>query len=142
MHLICTLFCVLDTPFYFIKVSVCNRAMLSRFGYLQLSATPWTVACQAPLSMGFSRRNTGVRCHPLLQGIFPTQGSNPHHLHWQAGSLPLAPPGKPNRGEDIPLLARHHSEFEKLWPDGAVLLVWHNWALRAASEMSLYSRIK
>ena len=34
----------------------------------------------------------------LLQGIFPTQGSNLslfHLLHWQAGSLPLAPPGKP-----------------------------------------------
>ena len=38
-----------------------------------------------------------VGCHPLLQGIFLTQGSNPHLfclLHWQAGSLPLAPPGK------------------------------------------------
>ena len=37
-------------------------------------------------------------CHALFQGIFPTQGSNPHVLHllhWQAGSLPLAPPGKP-----------------------------------------------
>ena len=34
----------------------------------------------------------------LLQGIFPTQGLNPCvlcFLHWQAGSLPLAPPGKP-----------------------------------------------
>ena len=37
-------------------------------------------------------------CHALLQGIFPTQESNTrllHLLHWQAGSLPLAPPGKP-----------------------------------------------
>ena len=34
-------------------------------------------------------------CHALLQGIFPTQGLNPHLLHWQAGSLPLALPGKP-----------------------------------------------
>ena len=35
---------------------------------------------------------------PSLQGIFPTQGSNPHPLqplHWQAGSLPLVLPGKP-----------------------------------------------
>ena len=35
----------------------------------------------------------------LLQGIFPNQGSNMHLLyllHWQANSLPLAPPGKPN----------------------------------------------
>ena len=39
----------------------------------------------------------GVDCHALLQGIFPTQGLNPHLLsllHWQMGSLPLAPPGK------------------------------------------------
>ena len=27
--------------------------------------------------------------HSLMQGIFLTQGSNPHLLHWQAGSLPL-----------------------------------------------------
>ena len=36
--------------------------------------------------------------HAFLQGIFPTQGLNPgrlHLLHWQVGSLPLAPPGKP-----------------------------------------------
>ena len=35
----------------------------------------------------------------LLQGIFPTQGSNPsllHLLHWQAHSLPVARPGKPS----------------------------------------------
>ena len=36
----------------------------------------WTVACQFPLSMGFSGKSTGVGCHALLQGIFPTQGSN------------------------------------------------------------------
>ena len=28
-------------------------------------------------------------CHCLLQGIFPTQGSNPYLLHWRADSLPL-----------------------------------------------------
>ena len=38
-------------------------------------------------------------CHALLQGIFPTQELNlhlSHLLHWQASSLPLVPPGKPN----------------------------------------------
>ena len=38
-------------------------------------------------------------CHALLQGIFPTQGLKLHLLcllHWQAGSLLLARPGKPD----------------------------------------------
>ena len=65
---------------------------------VQLLATPRAVACQAPLSMGFPRKDTGVGCHALLQGIFPTQGSYPHLLHllhWQVDSLPPAPPGQP-----------------------------------------------
>ena len=48
--------------------------------------------------MGFSGKDNGVGCRALLQGIFPTQGLNQRLLHLlpsQAGSLPLAPPGKP-----------------------------------------------
>ena len=43
----------------------------------------------------FPGKNTEVGCHFLLQGIFLSQGLNLHLLNWQAGSLPLAPPGKP-----------------------------------------------
>ena len=46
----------------------------------------------------FPGKNTGMGCHFLLQGIFPIQGSNPSLLcllHWQVGSLPTVPPGKP-----------------------------------------------
>ena len=53
---------------------------------------------QALLSWDSPGTNTGVGCHALTQGIFPTQGSNLHLLcllHWQAGSLPLTLPGKP-----------------------------------------------
>ena len=39
------------------------------------SATAWTVACQAPLSMGILQARVG--CHALLQRIFPTQGWTP-----------------------------------------------------------------
>ena len=45
-----------------------------------------------------SGKSIGVGFHALLQGIFPTQGSNLSLLcllHWQVGSLPQAPPGKP-----------------------------------------------
>ena len=40
-------------------------------------------------------KNTRAGCHFLQQGIFPTQGSNPHVLHWQAHSLPLRHQGSP-----------------------------------------------
>ena len=62
------------------------------------SVTPWTVARQAPLSMEFPSKNTGVGCHFLLQGILLTQELNPclvSLLQWQTGSLPPATPGKP-----------------------------------------------
>ena len=39
----------------------------------------------------FPGKNTRVGFHFLLQGILPTQGPNPHLLHWQADSLPLSP---------------------------------------------------
>ena len=46
-----------------------------------LFATPWTVDCQAPLSMEFSRQEVGS-CS-LLLGIFPTQGLNPGLPHYR-----------------------------------------------------------
>ena len=70
----------------------------NRFSRVQFFASLWTVACQAPLSMGFSRQEYWSGCHALLQRIFLTQGLNLdllHLLHWQVGSLPLVPPGKP-----------------------------------------------
>ena len=57
--------------------------------HIQLLATLWTVAHQAALFMEFPGKNTGVGCHFLLQGIFPTQGLNLHLLHWQLDSLSL-----------------------------------------------------
>ena len=79
--------------------SLLDPHMLSCFSRVQLFVTLWTVVCQAPLCMGFSRQEYEVGCQALLQGIFPTQWLNPcllHLLQWQAGSLPLAPPGKPS----------------------------------------------
>ena len=50
--------------------------------------------------MEFSRKNTGVSCHFLLQVIFSTQGLNScllHLLHWQVASLPLRHQGNPTK---------------------------------------------
>ena len=38
----------------------------------------------------FPGKNIGTGCFFLLQGIFPTQGSNLCLLHWQVDSLPLS----------------------------------------------------
>ena len=56
-------------PFALMVICVC---VLSRFNHVQFFATPWTVACQAPLSMGFSRQEywSGLPC--------PSPGDLPH----------------------------------------------------------------
>ena len=42
------------------------KVKVNSVGRLQLLATPWTTAYQAPPSMGFSSKGTGVGCHCLL----------------------------------------------------------------------------
>ena len=58
--------------FWYLETSEC---------VLSLFATSWTVTHQALLSMDSPGENIGVGCHALLQGIFPTQGSNPGLPH-------------------------------------------------------------
>ena len=54
--------------------------VLSRFSHVQLFATPWTVAHQAPLSVGFSRPEywSGLPCPP--PGGLPDPGIKPAAL--------------------------------------------------------------
>ena len=58
--------------------------------------TPWTVACQAPLSMGFSK-NTGVGCHFLLQGTLPGPVIKSLSPALAGGFFTTEPPGKPKK---------------------------------------------
>ena len=72
------------------------KGVLSRFSRVRLCAAPWTLVCQAPLSMGFSRRehwsgclapppgdlsNPGIKpaslTSPALAGRFFTTSANP-----------------------------------------------------------------
>ena len=78
----------------------------------QLFVTPWTVACQAPLSMGFPGKNTGVGCQFLLQGIFLTQGSNLGLLHCRQILYPLSHQGNPLLWRDIKLMM-HYNIFQR-----------------------------
>ena len=54
---------------------------------VQLFATPRTVAAKVLCPWDFSGEHTGVGCHFLLEGMFPTQGLNQNLL--------ASPPGKP-----------------------------------------------
>ena len=67
-----------------VSTSVEPRAcacVLRHFSRGGLFTNLWAVARQAPLSMALSTKNPGVGCHAFLQGIFPTQGSNPGFLY-------------------------------------------------------------
>ena len=84
--------------------------------------------------MGFSKQNTGVGCHALLQGVFPTQGLNPSmSTALQVDSLPLNHLGSPSEQREEqrqsrplylePTLSTHplfHPEFisnKDEWPN-------------------------
>ena len=60
---------------------ILRGCVLSRFSCVCLFVTPWTVAHQAPLSMGFCRQEYWSGLSFPSPGIFPTQRSNPGLLH-------------------------------------------------------------
>ena len=86
------------------RLTICLTLIASVFSSIMcsaISACVWPHALQ-PTGLlcpwNFSGKITGAGCYFLLQGIFLSQGSNQHLLcllHWQEGSLPLVPPGKP-----------------------------------------------
>ena len=59
------------------------------------SATPWTVAYQAPSPWDFPGKSAGLDWHFLLQGIFPTQKSNPGLPHCRQTLYRLSQQGFP-----------------------------------------------
>ena len=70
---------------------LCAQAL----SHVRCFATPRTIACQAPLSMGFSWQEywSGLPCPPL--GVLPNLETEPRSPALQADSLPVEPPGKP-----------------------------------------------
>ena len=78
-------------------VCVCARARAHAPSVMSDSVMLWAAACQN-LSMGFSKQEyrSGLPCPP--PGDLPNPGTKHISLtspHWQVGSLPLEPPGKP-----------------------------------------------
>ena len=62
--------------------------------HVRLFATPWTVAYQAPPSMGFSRQECWSGLPFPSPGGLPDPGIEPRSLALQADALPSEPPGK------------------------------------------------
>ena len=79
------------------KIYVC---VLSHFSHVRLFVTLWTVACQAPLSMEFSRQEywSGLPC--ASPGDLPNPGTElgpPASNTLKANSLSAEPPGNPHK---------------------------------------------
>ena len=62
--------------------------LLSHFSCVQLLVSPWMVACEAPLSMGFSRQEYWSGLPLPSPGDLQDSGIEPGSLALQADSLP------------------------------------------------------
>ena len=74
---------------------ICRCNTMLRHSVVSDSVTPWTVAHQAPLSMGFSRQQSwsSLPCPP--PGDLPNPGIKPQSPALQVDSLLSEPLGKP-----------------------------------------------
>ena len=72
---------------YYMKVKV------KSLSHVRLFATPWTVACQAPLSMGFSKQEYWSGLPFPSPADLPDPGTEPRSPALQADALPSEPRG-------------------------------------------------
>ena len=81
-------------------------------------ATPWTVAYQAPLSMGFSSQEywSGLPCPP--PGDLPSPGIEPRSPALQVDSLLSKPPGKTKNTRVGSVQFSHSVVSDSLQPHG------------------------
>ena len=102
----------LNYLFNCVCVCVCMCARLCPTLCDPMDCSPARLLCP----WNFPGKNTGVDCHFLLEGIFPTQGSNLYLLnllHWQVDSLPLSYVGSP------------YSTLGTFFFYNLVLFMWH-----------------
>ena len=74
-------------------VCVCHTRIV--FSHVQILVTLWTVACQAPLSMGFFRQEYWSGLTFPSPGDLPDPGIEPASLALAGGFFTTEPPGKP-----------------------------------------------
>ena len=82
---------------YYYTSTTSTACLLSCFSRVWLLATLWTIACQVPLSMKFSRQEYWRGLPFPTPGNLPDPGikpASPASPTWAGGFLPLVPPGK------------------------------------------------
>ena len=94
-YFIMVILCISLMDFHIYWSFVCPQNEVKLLSRVRLFATLWTVAYQAPPSLGFSRQESGVGCHFLLLGIFPTQALNPGLPYCRQMLYPLSQQGRP-----------------------------------------------
>ena len=115
--------------------------VLSCFSYVQFCVAPWTVACKACLSKGFSRQEywNGLPCPPPR--ALPNPGieyMSLSLLHWLTGYLPLAPHGKLTYFNFFKNYVRENLSLKKNNPFTlqSYLLIYKNRKLTAKKHIS------
>ena len=112
----------------------CARAcVLSHFSHVQLFETLWTVACQAPLSMRFSRQEywSGLPCAPPED--LPDPGIKPvSYISCIAGRLyPLSDLRRPNMAYTQPITPSYDQESRDMMTAGG----YTHYSLHDSSSM-------
>ena len=77
-----------------ITLIACEKVKVKLLIHVRLFATPWTVAYQAPPSMGFSRQKYWSGLPFPSPGDLPDPGIEPRSPASQTDALPSEPPGK------------------------------------------------
>ena len=75
-------------------IVVDEKVKVKLLNHVRLFVTPWTVAYQAPPSMGFSRQEYWSGLPFPFPGDLPDPGIKPGSPALKADSLPSEPPGK------------------------------------------------
>ena len=71
-----------------------DASVVQLLSHVRLFATPWTIAHQAPLSMGFSRQEYWSRLPFPSPGDLPDPGIKPASPALACGFFTTEPPGK------------------------------------------------
>ena len=89
-----------------------KKMKVKSLSLVQLFVTPWTVAHQAPLSMGFSRQEYWSGLPFPSPGYLPGPGIEPRSPALQADALTSEPLGKPCKDYDYSLKWSNRQEIK------------------------------